>query len=361
MSFTQVKDQAVPIRLLRNIITRSRIPNGLLFWGPAGVGKRFTAIELAKAINCSQGDGDACDVCRCCRKILHGNHPDVKLIAPAGKARNIAVDTVDFMNELSAYRPFEGDWRVFILQDAERMRVEAQNHFLKTLEEPPSNTLFVLLTEFPRRLLPTIRSRCQQVRFGALRPETVAELLQRDRDLPAETAEALAVVSQGQMTRALDLVDSEKRDVVLSLVHRLAQGFDPLALSEEFASHLKAQGDAIRAAVKAESEAPGAQDISKEDRDEYKNEQLAALEALIRRELMEYLYLLETWYRDEWVYRATGDRDKLLNRDQAERLEAGDSEDLEAKLGAIEKAWRYIERNLSVDRVFRDLFFALAP
>jgi DNA polymerase-3 subunit delta' len=360
MSFSQVQDQGVATRLLRNIIVRDRVPHGLLFYGPAGVGKYTTALELAKAINCQESADDACDHCLSCRKTAAGNHPDVKVITPTGRARNINVETVDFMNELATYRPFEGRWRIFIIEDIDRMREPAQNHMLKTLEEPPSNTLFILLTEFPRRLLPTIRSRCQQVRFGALRPETVTTLLLRHRDIPAEVAPAIAAVSQGQMSRALNLVDTDKRDIVLDLTRRLGLGEDPLLLSEEFVGHLRAQSEAIKAAAKAEAEQSDPQDGTREDREEQKQEAAAFVESLIRRDLMEYLYLLEAWYRDELVFTATGSARSVLNRDQTQRLEQIRPADHAKKISAIERAWLYIERNLSMDRVFRDLFFALA-
>ena len=360
MSLQDVRDQEIPIRFLTNIIRSGRVPNGLLFHGPSGVGKALAARTMIKALNCKDHDSDCCNECLSCRKVDNGTHPDVKEISPSGKARNIGVDVVDFMNELSMYRPFEAEWRVFIIHDVDRMRLEAQNHFLKTLEEPPSKTVFILMTESPRRLLPTIRSRCQLVRFGALRPETVQELLLRDRDIPAPVAEALAAISQGQMSRALDLVDSEKRDMVLDVTLRLAEGDDPMIVSEYFVTHMKAESDRIKAAVKAEFEEGDAQEVSKEDMEDLKNEQMALVEALIRRDLMEYLYLLETWYRDVLVYMATQDVKQVLNRDQVDRLTAQGRSDVAAKVNAIEKAWVYIERNLNIDRVFRDLFFALA-
>ncbi len=361
MSFGNLRDQEVAVRLLRNVIQRGRVPNGLLFWGPSGVGKRLAALELAKALNCASETGDACDACLSCRKVVSGNHADVKVIVPAGKTRIISKDVVDFVNELASYRPFEGKWRVVLVLDADRMNLPAQNHFLKTLEEPPSNTVFILVTEFPRVLLPTIRSRCQQVRFGALRPKTVVDLLLQGHDLPRPTAEAIAAISQGQMSRALDLVETEKRDVVLDVTRRLGEGEDPLALSEEFVAHLRAQGEVIKAALKAELENDDAPDASAEDAAEQKKEQLALAESLVRRDIMEYLYLLKTWYRDILVYRATGDARQVLNRDHADRLGKAPGDGLEAKLGAVEKAWLYVERNLNMDRVFRDLFFALAP
>ena len=192
------------------------------------------------------------------------------------------------------------------------MNEQTQNAFLKTLEEPAAHTIIIMVTCSPSMMLPTIRSRCQQVRFGALRPETVTELLLRERDLDPKTAAAIAAVSQGQMSRALDLVDTQKRDVILDFTHRLGVGEDPLALSEEFVQHIKAQQETIKAAVKAEAADLSNDAFSKEDRDEQEKAQIAFAEALIRQDLMEYLYLFEAWYRDALVFQATRDPERIV-------------------------------------------------
>jgi DNA polymerase III delta' subunit len=361
MGFSAVRDQEVPVRLLHSMMTKNRIPNGLLFWGPSGVGKRFAALEAAKAINCERGAGDACDECLSCRKTAHGTHPDLKQVVPAGKARIIKVEAVDAMNELCAYRPFEGRYRIFIIEEAERMGISAQNHFLKTLEEPPSATVFMLLSEYPRQLLPTVRSRCQHLRFGALQRETVKDLLLQQRpEVPVAAATALAAVSQGQMSRALDLVDSSKREVVLNATARLAAGEDPLLVSEQFVRQVKADAEALKDRLKAEAGQEDRPDMTREEKEEAKEEEEAYLQLLVRRDLMEYLYLLAAWVRDEFVVQAAGP-DLVWNQDQRQRLIArAEAPPREATIAAIEQAWVYIERNLSVDRVFRDLFFALS-
>lgn len=362
MSYAQIRDQDIAIRLLRNILARKRVPNGLLFWGPGGVGKRMTAIETAKAINCSQPTPDACDTCLSCRKTANGNHPDVTIISPVKKSRIINVETVEFINGMAALRPFEAKWRVFIILDADRMdERNGQNHFLKTLEEPPGNSLFILITEFPGRLLPTIRSRCQRVRFNPLRRDSVAQLLRERRDLDTETAASIAAVSQGQMDRALDLVDSGKREISLTIAQRLAEGESPVYIAEEFAKHLENRRTQIKTAILAEVDSnPDAADLNKEEREEQKQQQMGLAEAIIRRDIMEYLYLLETWYRDKEVFAVTRDIEQVLNRDQAERLKAAPAGELATKLAAIDKARIYMERFLNEERVFRDLFFVLA-
>ena len=146
MSFSAIKDQNVAVRLLRGIVKRQRIPNGMLFWGPSGVGKRLAALETAKAIHCVQDNGDACDVCLSCRKIAHGNHPDVLHFEPSSKTRIFKKEDMEFITDMASYRPFEGRWRIFIIVEADRINQRSQNYFLKTLEEPPSTTMFLLVT-----------------------------------------------------------------------------------------------------------------------------------------------------------------------------------------------------------------------
>jgi DNA polymerase III delta' subunit len=363
MSFSRVQDQAVAMRLLSSIIRKGRIPSGLLLWGPDGVGKRLAAFEMAKAVNCLDLQGDACDTCLSCRKAISGNHPDIKMVAPAGKARLIVVKTVDDINETTAFRPFEGRRRIFIIEEADRMNEAAQNHFLKTLEEPASPTLFVLVTSHPRALLPTVRSRCQSVRFGSLRVETVADLLVRQRGVDPATAGAAAALSQGQMSRALDLVESDRRKMVLEVIDRLRRGEDPLLVGEWFSAYLQKVEAAITAAVKAGPDTDDDTETSgEESRDgrRGKEEVEAEVAGRMRKERYELVYLFQAWYRDVLVYATTGDASRVMNRDRISDLTPAPGANHAAKLEALDTAWLYLERNLNPGRVFRDLFFALA-
>lgn len=337
-----------------------RVPHALLFWGPDGVGKRFTAFELAKALNCLEGEGDACGKCLSCRKIEHGNHPDVTYVQPSGKARMIKKDVMEGIAELTAYRPFEGRKRVVIIENAECISLPGQHFFLKTLEEPMSETVFILLSSAWSRLLPTIRSRCQKVRFGTLNPETVTELLLRERELPESVAAAIAALAQGQVSRAKDLVDTERRDMVLDVTRRIFEGEDPLLLSAEFADYLRGVAEQIRARHMERMSGADSEALEKEEREEMMEALLAAAEAEIRRDMMEHMYLFQSWYRDGLVYAASPLPERLLNQDQIDRLALEAPRANQAKLEAISQAWVYIERNLNMERVFRDLFLKLA-
>jgi len=360
MLLADIRDQDVPLRFLRRLIASGRVPNGLLFWGPAGVGKGLTATAFAKALLCpGHADAKSPDAVAA-RKIDHGNHPDLRVVAPLKKSRIIDVEAIDGIIEMASLRPTESKWRVIILRDADRMRGPAQNHLLKTLEEPLGRTSFILITEHPQLLLPTIRSRCQRVRFGRLRPETVQEILVRERGVEPERAAAIAAVAQGQVSRAFDLIDTDKREVVIDLVQRLANGEEPMAVAEEFSAYVASQRAAIDEQMKSVPSQDADADLSKETREEIKDELAALADAQARRDILDLLYLVETWYRDVLVYSESRDASLVFNRDRLDALEELSGEGVAEKLAALEKARLYLERFITEDRVFRDLFFALA-
>lgn len=360
MSFENIQDQEVALRLLRGIVRRGRVPNGLLFWGPDGVGKRLAAYEFAKAVNCAESPDDACDACLSCRKIDHRNHADVVYISPTGKTRIIKKEVIEDLNEMAAFRPFESAMRIVIIEDADRMNETAQNKFLKTLEEPPSNTAFVLLSGQPRFLLPTIRSRCQRVRFGALRPKTIAAMLARDPKISQEKSLAFAALSGGSMARALDLAKTERRKVVMDVVKRLSEGEDPLALSENFGVYIQETEKRIATKVMEDNPAPRKGDEEGEPAPD-KEALEAHITGLVRQEMIEHLVLFDAWYRDELVHSVTEDTRFTHNLDSTHMLGKRVNADVcAAKLQAITDAWKYIERNMNKQRIFRDLFFVLA-
>jgi len=206
MSFKDILGHQRPITLLQRAIKNEKVVNSYLFLGNEGIGKKYVALQFAKALNClgeEAGRGDVCDHCSSCRKIDHGLHPDVLLLEPQGQ--NIRVDQIRQLQKDLAYRPYEGKRRVCILTAADRMAPNMSNILLKTLEEPPLHTVIVLLANNSRLILPTILSRCQMVRFNPLPVSLVSKWLTESRGLDEAEAHLLASLSEGSPGKALEI------------------------------------------------------------------------------------------------------------------------------------------------------------
>lgn len=206
MSFKDVLGHSKPIELLQRAIKNDKVVHSYLFLGNEGIGKKWVAIQFAKALNCLKegvGKDDACDHCSSCKKIDHHLHPDVLLIEPEGQT--IKVEQVREMQRDLAYRPYEGRRRVCILTAADHMAPNMSNILLKTLEEPPLHTLIILLANNPRLLLPTILSRCQPIRFHALPIPSVSRWLMEQKGFEESEAHLLASLSEGSPGKALQI------------------------------------------------------------------------------------------------------------------------------------------------------------
>jgi len=197
------------VSLLSRAVARGSVPPSLLFAGPEGVGKRRVAIALAETLNCLQpttGDGlesDACGTCAACRRIARGTHPDVIVLEP-GDSGTIKIDPVREIIDRAQYRPFEGRRRAVIVDHADALTDDAQSALLKILEEPPSGSVFLLVTSSPDALLSTVRSRCPRLRFGPLSPGEIADALKRDHEYGDAEARAAAADADGSLGRALE-------------------------------------------------------------------------------------------------------------------------------------------------------------
>lgn len=219
MPFRDIIGHRHLVSLLMRSIASDRLPPSLVFAGPAGVGKRLTATAVGQALNCNEPIGvsrdglkavpnvqavphDACGVCAACSRIARGIHPDVFTLEP-GDSGSIRIDDVRDLVDRAAYRPFEGKRRVVIIDEADALVVAAQNALLKTLEEPPSSSVFILVTSRPDVLLPTVRSRCPQLRFRGLTAEEIAGALVK-RGRSATEARAVAATADGSLGRALE-------------------------------------------------------------------------------------------------------------------------------------------------------------
>ena len=203
--------------LLTRAANEDMVSHAYLFSGPEGVGKKLTALEFAKALNCKSDPKSPPDVecgCGSCSKVARGIHPDVVLVEYEG-VNDIKVDQIrEGVEDKLFLKPFEGSFKVVIVDESERMNRSAQNAFLKTLEEPPPDSVIILVTSRETALLPTIRSRCQIVRFSPLPTESIVKILEKETQLSESDLELSSRLSEGSPGLALefdkDLIDWRK-------------------------------------------------------------------------------------------------------------------------------------------------------
>ncbi len=218
--FGAIVGQESVIGALRRALSSARLPHTLLFAGPPGVGKATCAGIVAQALNCAeQGPADACGECVSCRKVERGLHPDVLWMAPA--PRTVGIKAVRRAAAATGYRPYEGRHRVVAVDEAHMLTTEAQNAFLKTLEEPPASSAIVLVTPAPGSLLATVRSRCQSLRFSPLPQSLVRAYLTDKRGLDPDEARLRAALTPGSIGRALCIDLDGYADLLEAVVEAL--------------------------------------------------------------------------------------------------------------------------------------------
>jgi DNA polymerase-3 subunit delta' len=256
MSWHGIDGHDEVVEQFRRAIGRGRLASSFLFAGPAGIGKRSFALKLAQAMLCQtrpEAALDPCDACPGCTQVVAGTHPDVMRVAkPEGKAE-IPVALIkgdqehpgrEGLRHDISLKPYMGGRKIAIIDDADYLNAEGANALLKTLEEPPPRSVLILIGTSPAKQLPTIRSRCQLVRFRPLPVDVVAELLV-SRGLVADPNEArrLAQYSEGSIERALELADAGLWTFRNTLVERLAEAsLDSVQLAQTVAAFVDEAG-----------------------------------------------------------------------------------------------------------------------
>lgn len=280
MDFQDIPLQEHLIKYMKKSIESGAIGHAYAFHGPPGLGKRTAALSFAKAILCKSPHSGPCHGCSSCIKVNHLNHPDLHIIEPEGNSiKNKQIE--DFQHEV-LLKPYESSRKVFIIKRANEMTGSAQNRLLKTLEEPPEYVVIILLCSNIHGLLPTIRSRCQILKFRLASEKELQQILMKDHGISTEDARVLAAYSHGNLGTALMLMKSENfkkdRHTIIQMIDQLLEGNSYIVFQEaEFFQNKK---DKIN----------------------------------------EYLDIILFWFRDLLLVKETGSEEQLINLDKRNAL-----------------------------------------
>lgn len=220
MAWHGIEGHDTIVEHFRRALVRGRLASSFLFVGPSGIGKRTFALRFAQALLCDTHDEtqmDPCGFCASCKQVEAGTHPDVLRVAKPEDKSYLPIDLLigdkdhrmrqGLCHDISL-KPFKGGRKIAIIDDADLFNVEGANALLKTLEEPPPQSVLILIGTSPARQLPTIRSRCQTIRFDPLMPETIARLL-LEQGMVSTEQEALQIAdrAEGSLEAAIELAD----------------------------------------------------------------------------------------------------------------------------------------------------------
>ncbi len=216
MSFKDIKGQDRVVAILREAIDNNSVAKAYIFSGPEGVGKKQVALALAAALNCEEARNDGCGKCASCRKIKNNQHPDVLFIED--KNNSLKIEDIRQMQRRINLKAYEGRKKVCILDNAHNLTAESSNALLKTLEEPPADSVIILVSSKPSLLFKTILSRCRVLRFYPLARKELEGVFRSDYGLDSSRAHFLSYFSEGRLGDALRLKDTgfyqEKNKVI---------------------------------------------------------------------------------------------------------------------------------------------------
>jgi DNA polymerase-3 subunit delta' len=354
MPFEEIIGQQRVISILERALKSKRMPHALLFHGQQGVGKEAVALELAKALFCQQ-DEIYCNRCSDCKRVGQLSHPDLMLIYPAPKQPkdeelklvrgsiakdpyyrvqpwsnpSILIDMIRSLKKTVSMTSYENKGRVVLILDAHRMTIEAANSLLKILEEPLGKLTLILISSQSNLLLPTIISRCQQIRFDPLPWQEIEQALIKQEQINPEQAKIFARMSFGSYRRALELLDEDveqKRNLTIEILRKVLMS-----------------------------------DL----------EILATVEGLVNQQdkkaIKELITLMLVWFRDAMVMdllkNESDYNDKIINIDRQDTLKkfvsALEQIDYDQVIPKIEQALELIDRNVYINLVLLQLLFEL--
>ena len=324
-SFKDVVGHKDILKYISSAVENNRVSHAYILNGERGSGKKMLANLFAMTLLCETGDNEPCGKCHSCKQAESGNHPDIIRVTHE-KPNSISVDdSRTQVNNTVDIKPYQGPYKVYIIPQADMMTPQAQNAILKTIEEPPSYAVFLLLTENAETLLPTINSRCVMLKLRNIKDTLIKKYLMENLEIPDYKADMCTAFAQGNMGRAIMLANSDHFNEIREEAVQLLKHISEMELNE------------IVAAVK---------NIS-----------------VYKLEITDYLDIIMIWYRDVLLYKATKEIDKVVFKDQLqsikEQARKSSYEGIELILESLEKAKARLKANVNFDLVMELLFLTI--
>lgn len=324
-SFKDVVGHKDILKYISSAVENNRVSHAYILNGERGSGKKMLANLFAMTLLCETGDNEPCGKCHSCKQAESGNHPDIIRVTHE-KPNSISVDDIRTqVNNTVDIKPYQGPYKVYIIPQADMMTPQAQNAILKTIEEPPSYAVFLLLTENAETLLPTINSRCVMLKLRNIKDTLIKKYLMENLEIPDYKADMCTAFAQGNMGRAIMLANSDHFNEIREEAVQFLKHINEMELNE------------IVAAVK---------NIS-----------------VYKLEITDYLDIIMIWYRDVLLYKATKEIDKVVFKDQLqsikEQARKSSYEGIELILESLEKAKARLKANVNFDLVMELLFLTI--
>ena len=300
---------------LQNALRTRRISHAYIINGERSSGKEFIARVFAMALQCEKGGEEPCQECHSCRQALSGNHPDIIRLTHE-KPNTIGVEDIRTkINADMGIKPYQGPYKIYIINEGEKMMPQAQNALLKTLEEPPEYGVILILTSSLETLLPTIQSRCVLLNMKPVSDELVKRYLMETLKVPDYKAEVCTAFARGNIGRAKLLASSEEFDKVKEEAVTLLKYIHEMEIPE------------IVAAIKKISE--------------------------YQFDVSDYLDILSIWYRDVLMFKAMNDANHLIFREEIQYIkkvaDRSSYEGIETIINALDKAKARLAANVNFD------------